>query len=61
MGFVDIPAGQDEVFLMVADFVPELRYLQDDGFVVAFGNDAKIVAAADAGFIFRSRVMFERG
>ena len=32
---------------MVADFVPQLRYLPDDGFVVAFGNDAEIVAAAD--------------
>ena len=61
VGFDDIPAGQGEVFIVVADFVPELRYLPDDGFVVAFGNDAEIVAAADAGFIFSSRAVFEIG
>ncbi len=33
---------------MVADLMPEVGYLPDDGFVVAFGNDAEIVAAADA-------------
>ena len=32
---------------MVTDLMPEQGYLPDDGFIVAFANDAEIVTAAD--------------
>ena len=55
VGFVGIPAGQGQVFIMVPDFMAEPVNFPDDGFIIAFGNDAEIVAAADASFMFQLR------
>ena len=44
VGFVGIPAGQGQVFIMVPDFMAEPVNFPDDGFIIAFRDDPEIVA-----------------